>query len=328
MTLVESLKKFLAKLGGDPNELENNATSAEVIDAISEAYTDKEGTYTEVNPIVTTGTKIATITTNNTEHDIYAPYAPTKTTILFTVGELEYDERYGSWTAPVTMSGTEEQIFAKLLSNNKNTIEFSSATSGTTNINVKTYAVSYKESTGRASVLIVLEHNISNEFFKGTVEYRFSNTKSNAQSEWDVPLGTGYLTDLDVEYMLYTINLNKKLVCHLPWNTSKTRALTYGDAEEGIFGHFRYNPNIAVRDESGHANMTNTLQYPMAYYVDTSLFAGGYGKNYDTAIYIAFEKMYQQSQSSDIILKKWYYEAAGTFNDYSTEITLTKVEIS
>lgn len=73
MTLVESLKKFLAKLGGDPNDLENNATSAEVIDAISEAYTDKEGTYTEVSPIVTEGTKIATITTNNVDHDIYAP---------------------------------------------------------------------------------------------------------------------------------------------------------------------------------------------------------------------------------------------------------------
>lgn len=73
MTIVDSLKKFLTKLGGNPNELENNATSAEIIDAISEAYTDKEGTYTEVTPIGSEGTKIATITTNNTQHDIYAP---------------------------------------------------------------------------------------------------------------------------------------------------------------------------------------------------------------------------------------------------------------
>ena len=73
MTIVESLKKFLTKLGGDPTKLENNATSADIIDAISEAYTDKEGTYTEVTPIGSEGTKIATITTNNTGHDIYAP---------------------------------------------------------------------------------------------------------------------------------------------------------------------------------------------------------------------------------------------------------------
>ncbi|MBR3117711.1 MAG: hypothetical protein IKF29_00575 [Oceanobacillus sp.] len=78
MTIVESLKKFLTKLGGDATKLENNATSADIIDAISEAYTDKEGTYTEVTPIVAEGTKIATITTNNTPHDIYAPNPPTE----------------------------------------------------------------------------------------------------------------------------------------------------------------------------------------------------------------------------------------------------------
>lgn len=75
MAIVDSLKKLLTRFGGDVSALEENATSSDVIDAISEAYTDKEGTYTEVSPIVTEGTKIATITTNNVDHDIYAPEA-------------------------------------------------------------------------------------------------------------------------------------------------------------------------------------------------------------------------------------------------------------
>ena len=73
MTIVDSLKKLLTKFGGDASALKENATSSDVIDAISEAYTDKEGTYTEVTPIGSEGIKIATITTNNTPHDIYAP---------------------------------------------------------------------------------------------------------------------------------------------------------------------------------------------------------------------------------------------------------------
>ena len=73
MAIVDSLKKLLTKFGGDTSALSENATSSDVIDAITEAYTDKEGTYVEVSPIGSEGTKIATITTNNTAHDIYAP---------------------------------------------------------------------------------------------------------------------------------------------------------------------------------------------------------------------------------------------------------------
>ncbi|MBP5598397.1 MAG: hypothetical protein J6Y02_23725 [Pseudobutyrivibrio sp.] len=73
MAIVDSLKKLLTRFGGDVSALEENATSSDVIDAISEAYIDKEGTYTEVTPIGSEGTKIATIRTNNTDHDIYAP---------------------------------------------------------------------------------------------------------------------------------------------------------------------------------------------------------------------------------------------------------------
>ncbi len=72
MTIVDSLKKLLTKFGGNASALEENATSSDVIDAIADAYTDKEGTYVEVTPIENKGTKIATITTNNTPHDIYA----------------------------------------------------------------------------------------------------------------------------------------------------------------------------------------------------------------------------------------------------------------
>ena len=73
MAIVDSLKKLLTKFGGDTSALAENATSSDVIDAITEAYTDKEGTYVEVTPVLSEGTKIATITTNNTEHDIFAP---------------------------------------------------------------------------------------------------------------------------------------------------------------------------------------------------------------------------------------------------------------
>ena len=102
MTLVESLKKFLTKLGGDPTGLDDNATSAEVIDAITEAYTDKEGTYTEVTPIESSGTKIATITTNNTEHDIYAPKELPDVTASDKLKTLQVNAD-GEWTAGATI---------------------------------------------------------------------------------------------------------------------------------------------------------------------------------------------------------------------------------
>ena len=72
-TIVKALIKFYQKLGGTPSDLRLNATAADVIDAISDTYTDKEGTHVEVSTELSEGTKIATITTNNTEHDIYAP---------------------------------------------------------------------------------------------------------------------------------------------------------------------------------------------------------------------------------------------------------------
>lgn len=72
-TITDSLKNFYKKLGGSLSNLGPNSTSADIVDAMAEVYTDKEGTYVEVTEEVTEGTKIATITTNNEDHDIYAP---------------------------------------------------------------------------------------------------------------------------------------------------------------------------------------------------------------------------------------------------------------
>ena len=72
-TITDSLKNFYAKLGGNPSNLPSRSTSADIIDAMSDVYTDKEGTHVEVTTQVTEGTKIATIKTNNEDHDIYAP---------------------------------------------------------------------------------------------------------------------------------------------------------------------------------------------------------------------------------------------------------------
>lgn len=72
-TITDSLKNFYKKLGGSLSNLGPNSTSADIVDAMAEVYTDKEGTYVEVTEEVTEGTKIATIKTNNEDHDIYAP---------------------------------------------------------------------------------------------------------------------------------------------------------------------------------------------------------------------------------------------------------------
>ena len=72
-TITDALKKFYTKLGGDVSKLPSRTTSADLIDAMSDVYTDKEGTHVEVTTQVTEGTKIATIKTNNEDHDIYAP---------------------------------------------------------------------------------------------------------------------------------------------------------------------------------------------------------------------------------------------------------------
>ena len=72
-TITDALKNFYVKLGGDVSKLPSRTTSADLIDAMSDVYTDKEGTHVEVTTQVTEGTKIATIKTNNEDHDIYAP---------------------------------------------------------------------------------------------------------------------------------------------------------------------------------------------------------------------------------------------------------------
>ena len=72
-TITDALKTFYAKLGGDVSKLPSRTTSADIIEAMSDVYTDKEGTHVEVTTQVTEGTKIATVKTNNEDHDIYAP---------------------------------------------------------------------------------------------------------------------------------------------------------------------------------------------------------------------------------------------------------------
>lgn len=41
-TITDSLKKFYAKLGGDVSKLPSRTTSADLIDAMSDVYTDSE----------------------------------------------------------------------------------------------------------------------------------------------------------------------------------------------------------------------------------------------------------------------------------------------
>lgn len=329
MTLVESLKKFLAKLGGDPTGLDNNATSAEVINAISEAYTDKEGTYVEVTPITTEGTKIATITTNNTPHDIYVPDPPAKKQIRFNIGELTYDAENYEYKVPITMLGTEEQILATLESNTKDTILFGNSVSGGGEITIEMYSISHRDD--RWMINIRLKQYVKNNYFEGNIEYYFSNVKQNGQ--WDVPVGTGKIYGVDTDKMLYTIDNNRKIACHLPWSPYTKHLLKFFDIHEEFFGHLSNNNSVQTSlvflDESGYANCSNSMQYPFSSYVDSSIFAGTYSKiNYRDTLYIAFEKLYKNSQSDDITLKKWYYHAETTSDDDNNDIVLTRVEIT
>ena len=97
-TITDSLKKFYAKLGGDVSKLPSRTTSADLIDAMSDVYTDKEGTHVEVTTQVTEGTKIATVKTNNEDHDIYAPKElPTVTSE--DVGKILTVDSEGNWVA-------------------------------------------------------------------------------------------------------------------------------------------------------------------------------------------------------------------------------------
>lgn len=326
MTLVESLKKFLAKLGGDPTELDNNATSAEVIDAISEAYTDKEGTHVEVTPTVTKGTKIATITTNNTPHDIYVPTE--KYELPFSVGDLIYDAENQEYSASATLMGTEERILEILSTHTKDTIKFSSGVSGGDPVEIDMYSIYHKKETDRWMITIRLKQHISNEYFEGDAEYYFSWTKTNGA--WDKPVGSGTV-DIDssaVDRMLLTIDSNRKLIYHWPFKSyNNTRALTYADLSESMLGHLAINKgNVIVRDESGYMGSSSS-QRPNSYLASFCAYGGSYGKNYDYAAFIAFKHLYQQGSSSDIILKEWYYRAASTTLEH-TDIVLTRVENS
>ena len=103
-TIVKALIKFYQKLGGTPSDLRLNATAADVIDAISDTYTDKEGTHVEVTTELSEGTKVATVTTNNTEHDIYAP-TPDSVSITAELSE-------GTKVATVTINDVDTDIYA------------------------------------------------------------------------------------------------------------------------------------------------------------------------------------------------------------------------
>lgn len=97
-TITDSLKNFYKKLGGSLSNLGPNSTSADIVDAMAEVYTDKEGTYVEVTEEVTEGTKIATIKTNNEDHDIYAPVELPAVTSADEGKVLSVDEN-GDWIA-------------------------------------------------------------------------------------------------------------------------------------------------------------------------------------------------------------------------------------
>lgn len=103
-TIVKALIKFYQKLGGTPSDLRLNATAADVIDAISDTYTDKEGTHVEVSTELSEGTKVATVTTNNTEHDIYAP-TPDSVSVTAELSE-------GTKVATVTINNVGTDIYA------------------------------------------------------------------------------------------------------------------------------------------------------------------------------------------------------------------------
>ena len=103
-TIVTALTKFYQKLGGTPSDISVNATTSDVIDAITEVYTDKEGTHVEVTTELSEGTKVATVTTNNTEHDIYAP---TPDSVSVTA-----DLATGTKVATVTINDVDTDIYA------------------------------------------------------------------------------------------------------------------------------------------------------------------------------------------------------------------------
>lgn len=73
MKIKDALSKFYVKLGGSPTDINADDTSGDILEKISDVYTDKEGTHVEVTTTLEEGTKIATIKTNNEDHDIYAP---------------------------------------------------------------------------------------------------------------------------------------------------------------------------------------------------------------------------------------------------------------
>lgn len=338
MTLVESLKKFLAKLGGDPNDLENNATSAEVIDAISEAYTDKEGTHTEVNPIVTTGTKIATITTNNVEHDIYAPIdSSSPYTLYIQPSNIEYDQ-YNYPTRSYTFARGGETNIQEVLTTiakipSKDKLIISDMYNHIYNITM--FSCTYKESTARGMITIHAQYPFDDGLGnKITVEIYLSATKNNAASDWeysrefnieDTQQVTTYIKKVD---NVYRLQVNTPFIS----GSSGIRNLTINDfmygskcygvsysTDSGKYSHIR-----CIDNTLGGGAIFQSTSFECTFIPKST---GGY--TYLIYVLIYF-KGYIKNGTSDPVLKEWYYTARAQQDSAESlePISLTRVDVT
>lgn len=104
MKIKDALSKFYVKLGGSPTDINADDTSGDILEKISDVYTDKEGTHVEVTTPVTEGTKIATVKTNNEDHDIYAPTELPSVTSSDEGKVLTVDSN-GAWGAATPSAG-------------------------------------------------------------------------------------------------------------------------------------------------------------------------------------------------------------------------------
>ena len=129
MKIKDALSKFYVKLGGSPTDINADDTSGDILEKISDVYTDKEGTHVEVSTVTDSGTKIATITTNNTNHDIYAPNELPSVTSADEGKVLSVDSN-GDWVvgknsaAPVTITGSFNQEYTTFTANTSTFDEF------------------------------------------------------------------------------------------------------------------------------------------------------------------------------------------------------------
>lgn len=332
MTLVESLKKFLAKLGGDPNDLENNATSAEVIDAISEAYTDKEGTHTEVNPIITTGTKIATITTNNIEHDIYAPIdSSSPYTLYIQPTNIEYDQYNYPTRSYKFRAASETNIqetlttIAKIPSKDKLVI---SDTTGKI-FNITRFSCMYREDTQRGMITIYANCILDDSGNKVTLEMYLSATKNNAESEWDYSRELNIKTAQQVTTFIKKVDNVYRLQMRIPYNNSMYNLTLndfmyggncYGVGYTSTSGDYNH---VRCIDDTLNADFESTsfefTFLPMSTGIATGLFY----------ILICF-KGYIKTGTADPVLKEWYYTARAQQDSAESlePISLTRVDVT